>query len=77
MHNTSQQQRNASSFSKIKVDNPVVDIDGDEMTRVIWKHIKERLILPYVDVELWYFDLGLENREATKDQVTIDAGRWQ
>lgn len=73
---SSQQHRYASSFSKIKVKNPVVDLDGDEMTRVIWKHIKERLILPYVDVELKYYDLGLENREATKDQVTIDAGRY-
>ncbi len=58
---------------KIKVFNPVVEIDGDEMTRVIWKFIKEKLILPYLDIELKYFDLGIENRDQTYDQVTIDA----
>jgi isocitrate dehydrogenase len=61
-------------MKKISVKNPVVEIDGDEMTRIIWKFIKEKLILPYVDVELKYFDLGVENRDATNDQVTIDAG---
>jgi isocitrate dehydrogenase len=59
-------------MTKIKV-GPVVEIQGDEMTRVIWDLIKEKLILPYLDIELHYFDLGIENREATKDQVTIDA----
>ncbi|MGC6480415.1 MAG: NADP-dependent isocitrate dehydrogenase [Flavobacteriaceae bacterium] len=60
-------------MSKIKVAHPVVEIDGDEMTRIIWKFIKEQLILPYVDVELLYYDLGLEYRDETNDQVTIDA----
>ncbi len=58
---------------KIKVANPVVDIDGDEMTRIIWKFIKDRLILPYLDINIDYYDLGVENRDATSDQVTIDA----
>jgi isocitrate dehydrogenase, NADP-dependent, eukaryotic type len=58
---------------KIKVNNPVVELDGDEMTRVIWKQIREQLILPYLDIELDYYDLGIENRDATDDQVTIDA----
>lgn len=57
----------------IKVANPVVELDGDEMTRVIWKFIKDKLILPYVDVEIKYFDLGIEHRDATNDQVTVDA----
>ena len=60
-------------MTKIKVANPVVEIDGDEMTRVIWKFIKDRLILPYVDVNIKYFDLGIEHRDATNDQVTVDA----
>jgi isocitrate dehydrogenase len=60
-------------FQKIKVSQPVVELDGDEMTRIIWKFIKDKLILPYVDVELKYFDLGIEHRDATNDQVTIDA----
>jgi isocitrate dehydrogenase len=59
--------------SKIRVDNPVVELDGDEMTRIIWAFIKEQLILPYVDLDLRYFDLGIENRDATDDQVTVDA----
>ena len=58
---------------KIKVKNPVVEIDGDEMTRIIWKFIKDKLILPYLDIDLLYFDLGIEHRDATDDQVTIDA----
>lgn len=58
---------------KIKVANPVVELDGDEMTRIIWKFIKDKLILPYVDVDIQYFDLGVEHRDATDDQVTIDA----
>ncbi len=60
-------------MAKIKVDHPVVELDGDEMTRVIWKQIREQLILPYLDVELEYYDLGIEERDATSDQVTIDA----
>ncbi len=60
-------------MSKIKVQGTVVELDGDEMTRVIWQFIKEQLILPYLDVELKYFDLGIEHRDATDDQVTVDA----
>jgi len=60
-------------MQKIKVINPVVELDGDEMTRVIWKFIKEKLILPYLDIDLKYYDLGIEHRDATDDQVTIDA----
>ncbi|RKS69357.1 isocitrate dehydrogenase [Motilibacter peucedani] len=60
-------------MAKIKVQGPVVELDGDEMTRIIWQFIKDQLILPYLDVDLRYFDLGMENRDATDDQVTIDA----
>jgi isocitrate dehydrogenase len=60
-------------MAKIKVTNPVVELDGDEMTRIIWSFIKDQLILPYVDVPLEYYDLGIEHRDATDDQVTIDA----
>ncbi len=60
-------------MSKIKVANPVVELDGDEMTRIIWKWIRERLILPYVDVDLIYYDLGIEKRDETDDQITIDS----
>ena len=60
-------------MAKIKVANPVVEMDGDEMTRIIWKLIKEKLIHPYLDVELLYFDLGIEKRDETNDQITIDA----
>ncbi len=60
-------------MKKIKVANPIVELDGDEMTRIIWKLIRERLILPYLDVDLKYFDLGVEYRDKTDDQVTIDA----
>ncbi|MBH45684.1 MAG: isocitrate dehydrogenase (NADP(+)) [Flavobacteriaceae bacterium] len=60
-------------MSKIVVKHPIVEIDGDEMTRIIWKFIKEQLILPYIDVELLYFDLGITSRDATGDQITIDA----
>lgn len=60
-------------MAKIKVENPVVELDGDEMTRIIWQQIRERLILPYLDVDLKYYDLGIENRDATDDQVTIDS----
>jgi isocitrate dehydrogenase len=60
-------------MSKIKVANPVVELDGDEMTRIIWQFIKDQLILPYLDVNLEYYDLSVQNRDATDDQVTIDA----
>ncbi len=60
-------------MSKIKVANPVVEMDGDEMTRIIWQFIKDKLILPYLDIDLKYFDLGIEHRDATDDQVTIDS----
>ncbi|AKU16097.1 NADP-dependent isocitrate dehydrogenase [Luteipulveratus mongoliensis] len=60
-------------MEKIKVKNPIVELDGDEMTRIIWQFIKDRLIHPYLDVDLKYFDLGIESRDATDDQVTIDA----
>ncbi|HEX6956627.1 MAG TPA: NADP-dependent isocitrate dehydrogenase [Ferrovibrio sp.] len=60
-------------MEKIKVKNPVVELDGDEMTRIIWKFIKEKLILPYLDVDLLYFDLGIEYRDKTNDQVTVDS----
>ncbi|EJW11180.1 Isocitrate dehydrogenase [NADP] [Rhodovulum sp. PH10] len=60
-------------MAKIKVKNPVVEMDGDEMTRIIWQYIKDKLIHPYLDVDLQYFDLGMEHRDATDDQVTIDA----
>ncbi|MGZ4608641.1 MAG: NADP-dependent isocitrate dehydrogenase [Actinomycetes bacterium] len=60
-------------MAKIKVQNPVVELDGDEMTRIIWSFIKERLIHPYLDIDLEYYDLGIENRDATDDQVTVDA----
>jgi isocitrate dehydrogenase len=60
-------------MQKIKVQNPVVELDGDEMTRVIWDFIKQKLILPYLDIDLKYYDLGMENRDATDDQVTVDA----
>jgi isocitrate dehydrogenase len=60
-------------MQKIKVETPLVELDGDEMTRIIWAFIKERLILPYLDVDLKYFDLGIEHRDATNDQVTIDS----
>jgi len=60
-------------MAKIKVKNPVVELDGDEMTRIIWKLIKEKLIHPYLDVDLLYYDLGMEKRDETRDQITIDA----
>lgn len=60
-------------MSKIKVAGPVVELDGDEMTRIMWQFIKDRMIHPYLDVDLKYYDLGIENRDATNDQVTIDA----
>src|ERR1700704_5200881 len=62
-----------AGMAKIHVKNPVVEMDGDEMTRIIWKYIKDKLIVPYLEVDLKYFDLGVEHRDATRDQVTIDA----
>src|SRR3982074_3328373 len=60
-------------MNKIKVKNPVVEMDGDEMTRIIWQRIREKLILPYLDIDLKYFDLGIEHRDATDDKVTFDS----
>ncbi len=60
-------------MAKIKVQNPVVELDGDEMTRIIWDFIKQQLILPYLDVDLKYYDLSIESRDATDDQITIDS----
>ena len=60
-------------MAKIKVANPVVEMDGDEMTRIIWQFIKDKLIHPYLDINLLYFDLGIEKRDETDDQITIDA----
>ena len=60
-------------MTKIKVDNPVVELDGDEMTRIIWQFIKEKLIHPYLDIDLKYYDLSIQHRDATDDQVTVDA----
>lgn len=60
-------------MAKIKVANPVVELDGDEMTRIIWQFIKDKLIHPYLDIDLKYYDLGMESRDATDDQITIDA----
>ncbi|MEN8888547.1 MAG: NADP-dependent isocitrate dehydrogenase [Celeribacter marinus] len=60
-------------MTKIKVDNPIVEMDGDEMTRIMWAFIKDKLILPYLDLDLLYYDLGIESRDETNDQITIDA----
>ena len=60
-------------MAKIKVTNPVVELDGDEMTRIIWQYIKDKLINPFLDINLMYFDLGMEYRDKTNDQVTVDA----
>src|SRR3974390_3732873 len=60
-------------MAKIKVTNPVVELDGDEMTRIIWQYIKDKLIPPFLDIDLLYFDLGIEYRDKTNDQVTVDA----
>src|ERR1700743_1260874 len=61
-------------MAKINVKNPIVEIDGDEMTRIIWQWIKDKLILPYLEVDLKYFDLSVQNRDATDDKITIQAG---
>src|SRR3954465_4538385 len=60
-------------MAKIKVKNPVVEMDGDEMTRIIWHFIRDKLILPYLEIDLKYFDLGIEHRDRTNDQATIDS----
>src|SRR4026207_537011 len=60
-------------MAKIKVNTPVVERDGDEMTRIIWQFIKDKLILPYLEVDIKYFDLGIESRDRTNDQITIDS----
>src|SRR6201985_3905543 len=60
-------------MAKIKVKNPVVEMDGDEMTRIIWGFIKDKLILPYLDIDLKYYDLGIQKRDETDDQITVDA----
>ena len=60
-------------MAKIKVKNPIVELDGDEMTRIIWQWIRERLIQPYLDVDLIYFDLGIEKRDETEDRITVEA----
>ena len=60
-------------MTKIKVANPVVELDGDEMTRIIWKFIKDKLITPHLELDIKYFDLGIEYRDETNDQVTIDS----
>src|SRR5690349_7452814 len=65
--------RNQDAMKKIRVAKPIVELDGDEMTRIIWQFIKEKLILPYLDVDLRYFDLGIESRDRSEDQITIDA----
>ncbi|CAG8520420.1 5075_t:CDS:2, partial [Scutellospora calospora] len=62
-----------SQNSRIVVKNPVVDLDGDEMTRIIWDKIKKNLIFPYVELDIKYYDLGIQNRDATNDQVTVEA----
>ena len=62
-------------MAKIKVLNPVVDIDGDEMTRIIWQWIKDKLIFPHLDITLDYYDLGIEHRDATDDKVTVDSAK--
>ena len=62
-------------MSKIKVANPVVDLDGDEMTRIIWQAIKDKLIHPYLDLPIEYYDLSVESRDATDDQITVDAAK--
>src|SRR6202790_5179388 len=65
--------RNSKDMKKIKVATPVVELDGDEMTRIIWQFIKDKLIVPYLDIDLKYYDLGIEHRDQTNDQVTVDS----
>jgi isocitrate dehydrogenase len=73
MSNGAVVRKEPGGMAKIKVANPVVEIDGDEMTRIIWKSIKDRLILPYLDIDLEYYDLSIQSRDASDDQVTVDA----
>ncbi len=68
-------RRNFASFKKVKVSKPVVDVDGDEMTRVIWGWIKEKHIHPYIDLKTEYYDLSIQNRDATNDKVTEDCAK--
>jgi isocitrate dehydrogenase len=68
-------QENETPFKKIKVDTPIVELDGDEMTKIIWKIIKEKLIFPYIDCDLKYYDLSIENRDKTNDAVTLEAAK--
>src|SRR5438270_10005053 len=68
-------QKSGKPMAKIKVKTPLVELDGDEMTRIIWQWIRERLILPYLDVDLIYFDLGVEKRDETDDQITIESAK--
>ena len=65
--------KRALIMTKIKVENPIVELDGDEMTRIIWQMIKDKLITPYLDIDLKYYDLGMESRDETEDQITVDA----
>ena len=60
---------------KIKVKNPIIELDGDEMTRIIWKFIKEKLVLPFLDIDLHYYDLGIEERDRTNDKITVEAAQ--
>ena len=71
--NNTRNRSMSSGKAKIKVKNPVVELDGDEMTRIIWKDIKDKFIYPYLDIDLKYYDLGLPYRDETDDQVTVDA----
>lgn len=64
-----------TEFHKIKVTNPIAELDGDEMTRVIWKMIKDKLIFPYLELPIKYFDLGMENRDLTNDEVTLESAK--
>jgi len=65
----------SKQFDKIKVETPVVELDGDEMTRIMWKMIKDKLILPYLDIQLEYYDLSIESRDATDDKITLDSAK--
>ena len=62
-------------MAKISVKNPVVELDGDEMTRIIWDFIKQKLILPYLDIDLKYYDLSVQNRDQTNDEITVEAAK--
>ena len=72
-NNQPSQWKALPDMAKIKVKNPVVELDGDEMTRIIWEWIRERLILPYLDIDLKYYDLGVEKRDETDDRITVDS----